>query len=666
MEEEFTTLIKREDIPKDVKLILEKLRDSYINQKRETKRIKLQKTEDSLRDSEEKYRNLFHFSHDAIFIYDLQGNILDVNQKVLELIGYTKKEIIALDVADLHPPDMLEASEAAFEEIAKKGFVTFEIDFRKKSGKRISTEVFSRLIEIKGRKVIQGIVRDVSEQKKAHESEDKYRTILESIEDGYYEVDLAGNFSFFNKKLCKILRYPENEILGMNYKQYCSESTAEQVFKAFNRVYRTERPVKGLEFEYIRKDGTLGYAEVSVSLITDSKGIKYGFRGIIRDISDRKVAEIALQEAKEKYQMLIERMEEGVVLEDANGFFTFVNPQTVKLLGYTEEEILNKHWSNFVAPECLQMVNDESSKRPEGISSKYEAIALGKTGQRIQMIVTATPLQSKEGEFEGVLSVFTDITRLKRVEQQLYESERRVQQIKLEEERYHAMLSHFLNNDLQKILFNLDLLNKYSFGRELDQEIITRLMSIIQHSSRNIDLVKKIFVVLQSELPFKTEKRRVIDLIHNTLRKITPLPQLKNVEVNESSFSNIKLEVDNYFYDMLYELLFFILSSNNLESKKPNVSITIEALLGPLNLCISIRDNYSQTIPQSISTQLTSPITENWETRGHYLPIALASVIMKRYDGTLKINPLSPNGNEFQLLFPLKIVQNTHASLSSF
>lgn len=784
MEAEITTLIERKDIPKDVKITLEKIRTSYISRTKELKWGK--KAEKAIRESEEKYSNLFHFSNDGIFLHDLQGNILDVNQKVLELFGYTKAEIFLLKIPDLHPPDMLEASKSAFETITKKGIVNFETDFLKKEGKRFSAEVSSSLFEISGQKVIQGIVRDITERKRAdealraseekyrklfnntndaiflleveegipkqiievndvacrrleysreelltmspydisdpdtlqavlpkirqdfltrghstfemiqitksnspilveisshlftfkerdvalsivrditdrkeaeealRESEEKYRTILESIEDSYYEVDLAGNFTFFNKNLCKILGYKEYEIMGMNYRQYCSESTSAQVFKTFNAVYRTGKPVKGLELEYIRKDGTICYAEVSVSRIVDSTGSGYGFRGIIREISERKVAEIALQEAKEKYQMLIEKMEEGVLLEDTKGYFTFVNPQAVNLLGYDEEEIVNKHWSDFVSLECLEMVKSESAKRSEGISSRYETVVLGKNKRCIPLIVSATPLFSKEGNFEGTLIVFTDITKLKKVEQKLRESERRIQQIKLEEERYHAMSSHFLNNNLQKILFALDLLlQKHNTNKELDPEITRQIKKIVHHSSRDIELINKIFAVLQSEPPRKTKKLKILNLIHNTVKKLESFSYLRSIEVNESTLSSINLEADRFLYDVFDELLLFILSSNDLDTDKLKLPVLIEASLLPSNLCISIRDNHSQPMSQLLCTQLVSPITEKWESRGHYLPIALASVIMKYYDGELKITPLDPKGNEFQLLFPL-------------
>ena len=138
-------------------------------------------------------------------------------------------------------------------------------------------------------------IRYAIERKRAEEalreSEEKYRTILESIEDGYYEVDIAGDFTFFNDSMCRILGYTKDELMGMNNRQYIDQESAKRVYQTFNKVYNTERPSKGFDLEFIKKDGTKRYVETLVSLMKDSEGQPIGFRGIVRDISSRKKVE---------------------------------------------------------------------------------------------------------------------------------------------------------------------------------------------------------------------------------------------------------------------------------------------------------------------------------------------------------------------------------------
>jgi diguanylate cyclase (GGDEF)-like protein/PAS domain S-box-containing protein len=128
--------------------------------------------------------------------------------------------------------------------------------------------------------------------------------MLENIQDGYYEVDLLGNFTFVNPSLSRILGYSEEELIGMNNRQYMDEENAKKVFRAFNMVYKTEAPTSHFDWELIRKDKTKAFVGCSVSLIKDSFDKPVGFRGIIRDITDTKKAEEALQDSEKRYREL--------------------------------------------------------------------------------------------------------------------------------------------------------------------------------------------------------------------------------------------------------------------------------------------------------------------------------------------------------------------------
>ncbi len=127
--------------------------------------------------------------------------------------------------------------------------------------------------------------------KTVRESDEKYRTILQNIEEGYYEVDLAGNLTFFNDAMCEIVGYSREELLGMNNRRYMSEETAKVVYQTFNEVYRTGVPAKAFDWELIRKGGSRRFLETSVSPIRGAKGEPVGFYGIARDITERKQAE---------------------------------------------------------------------------------------------------------------------------------------------------------------------------------------------------------------------------------------------------------------------------------------------------------------------------------------------------------------------------------------
>jgi PAS domain S-box-containing protein len=181
--------------------------------------------------------------------------------------------------------------------------------------------------------------------KKLKESEEKYRNILESIEDGYFEVDKAGNFTFFNEATCKMLGYPKEELMGMNNRQYMNAETARQVYRAFNVLYQTGNVARTLDSKMIRKDGSECFIQMVVSPIYSAKGKTVGFRGIARDITERIRAEKEKKQLEARLQQA-EKMEAigtlaGGVAHDLNNVLSgLINYPELLLMDLTEDSPL--------------------------------------------------------------------------------------------------------------------------------------------------------------------------------------------------------------------------------------------------------------------------------------------------------------------------------------
>ena len=145
----------------------------------------------------------------------------------------------------------------------------------------------------------QQLAQELSDLKKEYhelkKSEVKFRNLLDTIEDGYYEVDLTGNITACNDALCKISGLPREKLMGLNNREYTSPETAKKMYRVFNEVFKTEQPTKEFDWEIVRKNGSKRYVEASVSLVKNSKGQAIGFRGIVRDITERKQTEEKLK-----------------------------------------------------------------------------------------------------------------------------------------------------------------------------------------------------------------------------------------------------------------------------------------------------------------------------------------------------------------------------------
>ena len=145
----------------------------------------------------------------------------------------------------------------------------------------------------------------INERKKAlealKESEEKYRTILESIEEGYYEVDFEGYFIFVNDSLSKILGVPKIDLKFMNFWDFMDEENAARIYETFLECRRSGEPAKAFDCEF-NIDGKIRYIEASASLLRDSKGLPTGYRGVLRDRTEKKKMEMDLLESYRKVQ----------------------------------------------------------------------------------------------------------------------------------------------------------------------------------------------------------------------------------------------------------------------------------------------------------------------------------------------------------------------------
>ncbi len=148
----------------------------------------------------------------------------------------------------------------------------------------------------------QEILERIKSEKALSESEKKYRTILESIEEGYFEVDLKGTLTFCNSSLSRITGYSKNELLGKNNREYTHPETSKKMFHMFNNVYRTGKPAIVSDIEILTKDRIKLNFELSANLIKGDDGVPVGFRGIVRDVSERLRAASEKKKLEQKVQ----------------------------------------------------------------------------------------------------------------------------------------------------------------------------------------------------------------------------------------------------------------------------------------------------------------------------------------------------------------------------
>jgi len=390
-----------------------------------------ERLEQTLRESEEQYRILFEGINDAVFVHDLgedgrPGRFLQVNDVACRRLGYTREELLSLTPLDITMPEEFERIAGKRLGLVSQGDILVETIHVTKDGRKIPVESNIRQFQYLGRQVAFSISRDITLRKQAEEAlrerEEKYRAIIENMEEGYHEVDIKGNFTFFNESMRKIMGYEREELLGMNNRQYADEENARKVYQAYNRIYRTGEPVKNFEWKIIRKDGYRRDIEVSISLIRDREGHPTGFRGIVRDTTDRKRAEEELMNSESKYRNIFENAMEGIYQSTLEGRFITLNAAFARMAGYDSPEDLIKSIENigtqfYVCPEDRKRFSEIITTR--GIIDGFEVEFYKKDGSTFWAVINSRAVKDEQGEilyFEGIVE---DVTLRKHAEEQL-------------------------------------------------------------------------------------------------------------------------------------------------------------------------------------------------------------------------------------------------------
>ena len=393
----------------------------------------LERAEEALRESEEKLRVIFESITDGIIVSDLEGQIIDENEAAVRLQGYSDRvEVIGRTGFEfIAEKDRARAIENAMKAVEQGYGPAHEYMFVDKDGREYDAEASaSLLLDSAGNTTgFISVFRDITERRRAEEelreSEERYRTVLETIEEGYYEVDLAGNLTFFNDSLCGINGYPRDEMMGMNNRQYMSDETAKVVYETFNRVYRTGEPARAFGWQVIRKDGTKSFVEASISLMSGPSGDPVGFRGFIRDIAERERAEQALKASEEKLRAMFESITDGIVVTDLQGIILDVNDVVVRMSGLSREEIIGKDGFSLIPSEDRDKVVDQGKKIVRGETGpvRMEHEISPKVGSSSTTNLILGTMHDSEGNPTGFVAIAQDFTERKKAENALRESE---------------------------------------------------------------------------------------------------------------------------------------------------------------------------------------------------------------------------------------------------
>jgi len=379
------------------------------------------RAEEALRRSEERYRLIMDNVQDIIFTHLPDGTISFVSSSIRHL-GYAPEEAVGRNLFEfVHPEDQEIAKQAFLRTLQTLQGTGVEVRVRCKNGDFVWVEEQSDPVLRDGRlSQVTCVLRDIAKRKAAEEalrlSEYRYSRIINNIRDLVYSYHPDGRISFVSESV-RQMGYETQEVIGHSFFEFMHPEDHAASREAVERASR-EGVFDAVECRLRRKDGAYVWFEAASEPIV-LKGQLLQINGVARDVTGRKLAEMALRDSEEKYRQLVEQLSEGILVSDLDDVITFVNPRMAGMLGYTVEELSGRKGTCLMSEEDLGEYRERVQRRDQGIGDPYEIQLTKKDGSRRHFLVSGTPLRNREGVRVGSFGVLSDITEWKRAQEEL-------------------------------------------------------------------------------------------------------------------------------------------------------------------------------------------------------------------------------------------------------
>ncbi len=374
--------------------------------------------------------SLINGMHDMVWIIDFEGNLIDVNNKVIEVLGYSKKELLSKGITGIDSSLNKKDIKALARAMPFDKLQIFETSHKTKDGKTFPVEINSSLITYLGKPAILSISRDISERKHAEEelraSEEKYRSIFENIQNVYYETMLDGTIIEISPSIELVSRgqYSRDDLIGKSmYEFYTNPNDRDTLISEIQKT----GSLTNFEAELRNRDGSTIWCSISAKIIITPEGKVEKIIGSMHDISERKKAEETVAKERALLRTLIDNLPNGVFIKDNNYRKVIANSlhissmaghlasigldPTIDIIGKTDFEVTLKEWADIYFTDDQKVIRDGIpllNKEEEGY---------GPDGKKIWLLISKIPIRDDNGEINGMVGITTDITVLKMAEE---------------------------------------------------------------------------------------------------------------------------------------------------------------------------------------------------------------------------------------------------------
>ncbi len=580
------------------------------------------KSEEMIREAEERYRMIFEQSPDGVVIFDIHNfTAVDFNDSICNILGYTREEFKKLQIKEYDA--MENPSEIKFhaEKVLNEGRDDFETKFRTKNGEIKDIYVIAKVIELSGHKYLQSICRDITEQKKSEEIKTKLAAIVESSEDAIISKNLDGIITSWNRGAQKIYYYTAEEMVGKSIEFLAPPDHDCEIPEILGRINRGEK-LEGFETERVRKDGSKVDVSLTVSPIKDMNGKIIGTSVIARDVTERKKAE-----EKIHYLSKFPSENPNPVLRVNSQRVLYSNKIAMKLFNTFEDAPLPKVLEKLV----IEAIDNE----------KIVDYEINLNSRTYTLIVTPV----KNVDYVNIYGM--DITERKKAEERL--------------SQLISTVSHELRTPITVLLMSIEYLtkNKENLNDDLEEKLmdgISRNVQLLNQLAEDILLISRID---EKGLILEWKEYSPFEIINEILYLMKPIGKEKNIYFEINIDKHLWLIGDPKRIDQIFRIII----DNSIKYSDENSKVEIRSINnyqgkynfnGSQGVLFQFIDN-----GRGISKEDLPHIFERFfrasnvsEIAGTGLGLAIAKNLIEAHKGSIFVDSELEKGTIFHLFLP--------------
>ncbi len=600
-----------------------------------------------------------------------ENKLIFTNRAIEEISGYSRDELCKMNFWDVVHPDFKEmVREKGLRRQRGEYIPPYEFPIIRKDGDVRWILLVGSSIKVRNRPAAVVSAIDITEQKlledELRKREERYRSILENMEEGYFETDLKGNLIFFNRAVVRLSEADEEEkLFNLNYRKFATRDSVRKIFRAFHRVYLTKQPEIVEDFEIVTFEGRKKICEISIKLMENEKGEPVGFSGIIMDVTERKRLVREALKNFEYYQAIFENTSSGIAILNRDLLILKVNKVFEDVFRINKILVEGRRYiSEFISRESRDDFFDlckyiDLYKR----SKSLELHGMNAFGQTLNLICSLSRIESED----HIIVSFVDLTPLIEIERLNLELEKQLKKSqKLEGIGLLASgIAHDFNNILQGIYANLSNLSSRNKNRDFDSKRAEE--NIEKFIERGSKIISELLVYARSstEKFVPTNVNQTIEdiaiLFESTLPKNVTLSismekELKNIHGDPTQIQQIIMNLVTNAVDAI-------------GIKGGHIKITTRNTTGEEDLipkgnyiCLEIEDTGEGIAEEHIERIFDPFFTTKKKGKGTGLGLSIVKKIVEEHSGYIFCFSKKGKGTVFRIYFPSITTGNIHVS----